>query len=467
MFKLSRLSFCLFAASVFSSAAQAAILHELSDAQRQEIDKTAQRVLKTTAVPSASVAVVIDGKLAYAKAYGDASLQPHRAATPAMRYGIGSISKQFTATALLMLQEEGKLSLDDKVSKYVPNMGEAGEVTIRQLLSHTAGIRDFWPQDFMFSDMRQATKPEGILDRWARQPLDFPAGERWQYSNTGFVLAGVIFEKVANEPLMNYLQRKVFAPLQMNSAMDCDQHPMADTDSVGYTSFAMGPLQRAERAGEGWMFAAGELAMTAEDLAKWDISLMDQKLMSPASYQALEREVLLNNGAGSHYGLGVGVQIKNDHRVLSHGGEINGYLAENAVMPDSRMAIVVLTNADASNAAEDIVDDVRKTLFNAEGADGNKQKVAEDIFKNLQHGKIDRKTFSKNGNEYFSDAVVREAGRQLAKYGKLKSFLFQHSSVRGGMETRVYEAKMDKITLQIVARIWPNGEYEQYGLAAK
>ncbi len=226
MSKLALLSLCLFAASL-SVTSQAASLRELSEAQRHEIDKIAQRVLKTTSVPSASVAVVVDGKLAYIQAYGDAALEPHRAATPGMRYGIGSISKQFTATALLMLQEEGKLSLDDKVSKYLPNMGEAGNVTIRQLLSHTAGIRDYWPQDFMFSDMRQPIKPEGILDRWARQPLDFPAGERWQYSNTGYVLAGVVFEKVANESLMSYLQRKVFTPLQMSSAMDCDQHPLA------------------------------------------------------------------------------------------------------------------------------------------------------------------------------------------------------------------------------------------------
>ncbi|HEX7645026.1 MAG TPA: serine hydrolase domain-containing protein [Burkholderiaceae bacterium] len=464
--KLSRLPLALFVVSLFS-VVHAAPLHELSDAERQEIDKIAQKVLKTTSVPSASIAVVIDGKLAYAQAYGDAALKPRRAALPNMRYGIGSISKQFTATALLMLQEEGKLSLDDKVSTYVANMGGAGDVTIRQLLSHTAGIRDYWPQDFMFADMRQAIKPEGILDRWARQPLDFPAGERWQYSNTGYVLAGVIFEKVANEPLMSYLQRKVFSPLQMSTAMDCDQHPLAATDSVGYTSFAMGPLQQAERAGEGWMFAAGELAMTAGDLAKWDISLMEQKLMSKASYDALEREVLLNNGAGSRYALGMGVEMKSDHRILSHGGEINGYLAENTVIPDSRMAIVVLTNADASNAAEDITDEVRKTLFNAEGADGNKQKVAEDIFRDLQHGKIDRKKFSRNGNEYFSDSVVKEAGRELAKYGKLKSFTFERGSTRGGMETRVYEAKLERKTLQIVARVWPNGEYEQYGLAVK
>ena len=163
------------------------------------------KVLKTTGVPSASVAVVQDGKIAYVQAYGSARLDPQMAATPAMRYSIGSISKQFTAAAVLMLAQEGKLSLDDPVSKYIPGLTEGDKVTIRELLSHTSGYQDFWPQDYVPPLMLKPISAEQIMDMWARKPLDFQPGTKWQYSNTNYVIAGAIVEKVSGMPLMQFL----------------------------------------------------------------------------------------------------------------------------------------------------------------------------------------------------------------------------------------------------------------------
>ena len=152
---------------------------------------------QTTGVPSASIAVVQNGKIAYVQAYGNARLDPNTAASSAMRYSIGSISKQFTAAAILLLAEEGKLSLDDPVSKYVPGLTRGDEVTIRELLSHTSGYQDYWPQDYVPPLMLQPISADGIMDRWARKPLDFDPGTKWQYSNTNYVIAGVIVEKVS------------------------------------------------------------------------------------------------------------------------------------------------------------------------------------------------------------------------------------------------------------------------------
>src|SRR6266542_2304638 len=157
-----------------------------------EIDQAVNEILAKTGAPSASVAVVRDGKLLYARAYGLAKLEPKTPATSAMRYSIGSISKQFTAAAILLLQEQGKLSLDDKVAKYVPDLTRANEVTIRQLLSHTSGYQDYWPQDYVMPGMLQPTNAQEIMDAWARKPLDFEPGTKWQYSNTNYVIAGVI-----------------------------------------------------------------------------------------------------------------------------------------------------------------------------------------------------------------------------------------------------------------------------------
>src|SRR5215469_3716974 len=149
--------------------------------QRANIDSIAHKVLETTGVPSASLAVVNDGKIVYAQAYGDARLDPKLPAATQMAYSIGSISKQFTAAAVLMLQQEGKLSLDDKISKWLPDLTRANDITLRQVLSMTSGYQDYAPQDYMIPEWEKPISAQQILDRWARIPLDFEPGTKWQY----------------------------------------------------------------------------------------------------------------------------------------------------------------------------------------------------------------------------------------------------------------------------------------------
>jgi CubicO group peptidase (beta-lactamase class C family) len=197
---------CAFLLLVFLSSLQAQTESSLASPLRSSIDEIAQQVLKTTGVPSASIAIVQDGRIVYTQAYGAARLDPQTAATPQMRYSIGSISKQFTAAAILMLVEEGKLSLDDPVSKYIPGLTSGNEITIRELLTHTSGYQDFWPQDYVPPLMLQPISAEGIMDRWARKPLDFEPGTKWQYSNTNYVIAGAIVEKVSGQPLLQTAQ---------------------------------------------------------------------------------------------------------------------------------------------------------------------------------------------------------------------------------------------------------------------
>src|SRR5437868_9147166 len=195
----------LLAGASMSAAAQTQLAPEL----RAKIDQLAADVLTKSGVPSASVAVVKDGRIAYVKAYGAARLEPRTPAAPEMRYSIGSISKQFTATAMLLLQEQGKLSLDDKVAKFIPDLTRANEVTIRQLLSHTSGYQDYWPQDYVPPFMLQPITAEKILDLWAKKPLDFEPGTQWQYSNTGYVIAGLVVEKAAGMALVPFLRERV------------------------------------------------------------------------------------------------------------------------------------------------------------------------------------------------------------------------------------------------------------------
>ncbi|HKD46083.1 MAG TPA: serine hydrolase domain-containing protein [Rhizomicrobium sp.] len=427
------------------------------------INSTVKRDIARLGAPSASVAVVADGRIVYAGAAGEASLDPARAATPTARYGVGSISKEFLAAGILLLQQDGKLSLDDRAGKYIADLGPASDVTIRQLLSHTSGVRDYWPQDYVFTQMLSPITADRIVSQWARQPLDFAPGERWQYSNTGYVSAGMILEKVSGQPVFSFLKDRIFQPLKMTSVVNFDEGGLGSSDAAGYTRYALGPWHPAPSAGKGWAFAAGELAMTAEDLARWDLSIINRTLLKPESYRELETEILLNNGAGTGYALGLDVSLSNERRVLAHGGEVSGFLSQNTIFPDQRAAVVVLTNTDASTAVGTIADDLKDlVLGSVSPVDRERANQMRDIFDHLRNGQIDRALLSANANAYFTDAAVREIAASLAPLGAVKTFKLVNSGTRGGMDFHVYDVALEKGRLELVTRALPNGKLEQF-----
>jgi D-alanyl-D-alanine carboxypeptidase len=464
---------CLIVSVGLLCAAQAALARKpdppsLEPAAAQRIDAAAAEVLQQTGVPSASIAVVKDGRIVYAQAYGSAALAPKVvAARPAMRYAIGSISKQFTASALLLLQQDGKLSLDDKVAKYFPRLTHANAITIRQLLTHTAGYQDYWPQDYTFADMRQPTKPAAILARWARQPLDYEPGTRWQYSNTGYVLAGLIVEKVSGEPLYRFLERRVFEPLGIESVRDFDNEPLAHGTVAGYESYALGPPRASGHSGPGWLFGAGGLAMTAADLARWDISLIDRTVLSADSYREFETEFLLKNGAGTDYALGLDVAMDGPRRKLEHGGEVAGFTTLNVVYPDDRMAIVVLTNLMASHAPNQLAGKIADIVFeHADATDTARTAQAKAIFEGLAAGRIDRALFTSNANGYFSSQALADFQASLGPLGAPQEFKHVRTWQRGGMTGRSYHAVYSDRKLRAWTYELPDGKLEQFQVQA-
>ena len=465
---LSSLSFIVLALMVVCPNHLANAQGQLPPEIQQKIDKLATDALAKSGVPSASIAVVKDGQIAYLRAYGSARLDPATAAKPEMRYSIGSISKQFTAAAILLLQEQGKLSLDDRVGKFFPELARANEVSIRQLLSHTSGYQDYWPQDYVMPMMLQPVTAQKILDIWAHKPLDFEPGTKWQYSNTNYVIAGLIVEKASGMSLLQFLQDRVFTPLGMKSVADIDKAKLGDTDPTGYMRYALGPPRPAPKEGKGWLFAAGELAMPAEDLAKWDISMINQKLMKPSSYLAFETEVLLKNGLGTRYGLGVDVSSEFGHRALLHGGEVSGYTAENMVFPDERVAVVVLTNQDAADASGAIARGIAPLLLAGDDpATPEKLAQARKIFQGLQQGAIDRSLFTDNANFYFNEQALRDFSSSLGPLGEPEEFAQVRQGLRGGMKLRMYSVRFPKTTLRVWTYEMPDGKLEQYQLAVQ
>ena len=451
---------------ICASLALAQSQSTLSPALRTQIDSVARQVLSASGVPSASIAIVKDGQIAYLQAYGNARLSPLTPARPEMRYSIGSISKQFTAAAILLLAEQGKLSLGDPVSRFIPDLTRADEVTIRELLSHTSGYQDYWPQDYVPPFMLQPVTAQKILDLWARKPLDFDPGTQWQYSNTNFVIAGLIVQKVSGVSLLDFLSQHIFAPLKMRSVMNIDQSRLPETDPTGYMRYALGPLHPAPKEGKGWLFAAGELAMPAHDLALWDISMINQSLLKPTSYRAMETEVVLKNGLGTRYGLGVDVREEFGRRAVEHGGEVSGFTAENMVFPDDRVAVVAFTNQDSIDASGDIARLIAPLLFADNNADRAEQQ-ARNIFQQLQQGKIDRALFTDNANSYFTDQALHDFSSSLGPLGEPQQFTQERRQDRGGMTFRLFSVRFPQQTLQVWERLMPDGKIEQYQVMPK
>jgi len=444
----------------FSAALHGQTVDAIDSAMRARIDRIAAQVLEQRGVPSASVAVVKGGKLVYTHAYGRAHLSPDVAATPAMRYSIGSVSKQFTAAAILLLQEQGKLSLDDAVGKYVPGLTRGDEVTIRQILSHTSGYQDYWPEDYLMTPMMKPETAQQILDTWAKKPLDFEPGTKWQYSNTNFVIAGEIVEKISGQKLMEFLGEHIFHPLGMKSVWNSDETKLTSTDATPYVRAALGPLRLAPKEGRGWMFAAGELAMTAHDLALWDESLIAHSILKPESYKEMFTEIKLKDGTGTKYGLGVEVTQRDGHRSIEHSGEVTGFVSDNEVLIDDGVAVVVLTNHMAGGA-EEIAQLVASTIAGS-GAQTEAEKQALAIYRDLQKGHIDRGLLAPNLNDYFSEQTVADFRDSLGPLGEPLTFKQSAEELRGGMTFHAFRIAYPGKRLTLTTYTYPDGKLEQF-----
>lgn len=445
--------------------AAAALQAQLPQAESQKIDAIVEQALAETNAPSVSLAIVKDGKIGYVKAFGNARLDPATPARPEMHYSIGSVSKQFLAAAILLLAEDGKLSLDDPVSRFLPGLTRANEITIRELLSHTSGYQDYYPLDYVAPFMLKPVTSREILDRWAKKPLDFDPGTRWQYSNTNFVAAGSIVEHVTGMPLMAFLEARIFKPLGITDALDLARNPLSASDAAGYTRFATGPVRLVPPEGPGWLYAAGELGLTARDLALWDIALIDHQLLKPASVDAMTTPVRLKNGAPTDYGLGIGISNADNHPNLSHGGAVSGFVSLNSVWPDARAAVVVLANLDGSAAPGKITDHVTPLLVTQQ-LDPNASREldqARRVFSDLQQGKIDRSLLTSDAEAYFTPQVLADAESSLKLLGSPESFRQTSVELRGGMTYRHFQITCKgHPPLHLSTFTAPDGKLAQY-----
>jgi CubicO group peptidase (beta-lactamase class C family) len=447
-----------------------ATAQDLDAATKQKVDAEVQRIVQQSGIPSAQVGIARGGRIVYTAAFGNARLAVSSTAalpaTPQMHYAVGSISKQFTAACVLLLVERGKMQLDDPVAKWFPELTRAQEVTVRNLLTHTSGYSDYAPQDYTIPEWTKPIKPLDLVHQWAEKPLDFEPGTKWQYSNTNYVLAGLIVEKVSGQPFVQFLRQNVLQPLKLQEVLDLD-HDRARMEPMGYKRHALGPPRPALAEAPGWYFADGELAMPVSTLLQWDLSLLGRTLLKPESYDAMFKEQRLKDGGPTGYALGLQTGRRNGVLMVGHSGEVGGFVAMNMTLPEKGIAVAVLTNLDASRAAGDIAKALLPILSTpvpatAVAAPSPATEQARGVLASLQKGQIDRAQFTSNANFYFSQQALDDFRDSLSPLGALTEFSEVDTRLRGGMTMRVYAAKFASKSVQILTYWMPDGKIEQF-----
>ena len=419
-------------------------------------------------VPAVSLAVVQHGRIVYLKAYGRARL-PDRPADIATRFGIGSITKQFTAAAVLLLVDRHKLSLDDRVGKFLPDLTDANNITVRELLSHTSGYEDYLSQEYLPTRVQQPTSVDAILSNWGKRPLDFEPASQWQYSGTNYVIAGRIIERITGQSYEKFLTENVLRPVGITDAGFIDESPPEKNDAVGYYRFGIGPPRVAPVAGRDWLFAMADLVMTARDVALWDLSVLSRRLLSQSAYKAMTTPVKTSNGKETPYGLGffitdiTGTDGK-QHLMLSHPGEISGFRSQNWIIPDTGTALVVLTNAEYSDAGEEIGGVLQNILALAaqQPARNSQQQSpgsakaqtpierrAAKLLAELARGTVDRSQLAPDAAAMFTPRALRDIEGSLSAIGTLQSVALTSIQLRGGMKHYSFTATYDRRTLQV------------------
>ena len=324
-----------------------AVAFSFPSARGDQVADFVNGYLKKKQIPGCAILVRKDGEIVHSAGYGIANLEHGVKVTPKTVFQSGSVGKQFTAMAVMMLVEQGKLSLGDPVSKFLKAPSSWSKITIRHLLTHTSGLGDY-PEKF---SLQKDYSEDDLLKMVMAQPLEFGPGEKWSYSNLGYLTLGVVIHKVTGEFYGDFLQRRIFKPLGMNDTRIINEEEIIPNRAAGYR-LKNGVLKNQEWVSPSLNTTAdGSLYFTIEDMAKWDEALEKQALVRPASYQQMWTSAKLNDGTDAGYGFGWSLgQNGLGHRLIEHGGAWQGFSTYIGRHPDDHLSVVVLCNRAGANA---------------------------------------------------------------------------------------------------------------------
>ena len=300
------------------------------------------RRLQIDTMPGASALVSQNGEIIFQKGFGYANIEKKIRVTPDTKFKIGSISKQFTAAAILKLQEEGRISTADKLSKYIPDFPRGNEVTIYQLLTHTSGIHDY---DFQPNlDVSQPVTPQALLDVIKKNSYDFNPGERFQYDNSGYFILGYIVARISGRTLGDYLYETFFKPLGMTNTGIYETNIVLDNEAQGY-SMKDETVKKADFQEMSWALGVGSIYSTTVDLFKWNEAVFNGKVLTDATLKTAFTQAALNNGGKVDYGFGWFLSINRGVRFIQHSGVSSGFFSYLERQPENKLTVCVLLNA--------------------------------------------------------------------------------------------------------------------------
>jgi CubicO group peptidase (beta-lactamase class C family) len=334
-----------------------------SAAARTSIDAIVEAPIKAGKVAGASIAVTRRGETVVAKSYGSADLELDVPMPADASFEIGSVTKQFTAASILLLAERGTLSVDDEVTKFLPQYPTHGKhITLRHLLTHTSGIKGYTelPE---FGDLMKLKKPrETLVALFGDKPLDFAPGEALVYNNSAYFLLGLVIEKLSGQSYADFVKANLFDKVGMTHSYYCSERAVHRHHAHGYDT-DNGTLVLKGYIDHTWPYSAGSLCSTASDLSAWVAALHGGRVLSADSYRAMTTPATLADGTKTRYGFGVGIADIGGRRAIAHGGGINGFLSEVEYFPDSGLSIVVLLNTAGPVGPGDLAHEIADAVL--------------------------------------------------------------------------------------------------------
>ena len=316
--------------------------------QEQQFDGLLEETYKD-GTPGVASLVYKEGQVLYRKAFGMANLELDIPMKPSNVFEIGSITKQFTAVSILMLMEQGKLKLDDEITKYIPDYPTHDKkITIHHLLNHTSGIKSYTSMASFMSTAATDKTPIEIIDVFKDQPMDFDPGEKWLYNNSGYIILGHIIEEISGKSYADFIRENIFDPLKMDNSYYGSKSKLIKNRATGYSPAEKG-FKNANYLSMTLPYAAGSLMSTVDDMLLWHKAIHNNTLISASSKALAFTNTTLNNGDLTNYGYGWQMNEISGVPSIEHGGGIFGYVTQGVYVPSENVYVITLTNRDGAS----------------------------------------------------------------------------------------------------------------------
>jgi len=405
--RLLTLLFLCLAAAQITSAQNANI--------EQTIDKYVVTEMARTKIPGVALAVIKDGRPLVVKGYGLANVELNVPVKPGTIFQSGSMGKQFASAAVMLLVEEGKIDLDEKISKYIGEVPDSWRnITVRNVLNHTAGM----PNDFSDEDYKKDWTEDQLLAKAKTMPLVFEPGTSWAYSNVGYVVLGIMIGKVSGKFYGDFLQERIFKPLGMTTTRIISEADIIPNRAAGYR------LDKGELKNQEWVSptmnttADGSLYWSILDLVKWDDALAKGLVLKPSSWSQVYTPARLSNGATYPYGMGWAVDNRNGRRLIEHSGQWQGFVTNISRYVDDKLTVIALTNLDSGTAPKichDIAEIVEPALIERPIKDDQPTVTAvhRKLLESFAFGSIDKDLFTEQAQKVLIERI--ESGRERSR----------------------------------------------------